>query len=203
MREKEMDRLMQHFNTYFQHRGEPKVIHPIVMEPHIDALLYEPNEVYPYWKLVTMGASDHRMRVPRGALGNRNEYIMFISPDEDMKDAEVAYWYFNRLMETASYSIDTGVPVSYGHSMEWQRDGEEEMVGAYLELPRLVEDTGILRCKLGFMKTAICLQVVLLTRAEIDRLLEIGPEAFSGYLYPEDLDAPYHFLCERSRSEKF
>lgn len=49
------------------------------MEPHIDALLYAPNEAYPFWKLVTAGASDYKMSAPRGALGKRNEYMMFMT----------------------------------------------------------------------------------------------------------------------------
>lgn len=48
------------------------MLHSVVMEPHIDALLYAPNEAYPFWKPVTAGASDYKMSSPRGALGKRN-----------------------------------------------------------------------------------------------------------------------------------
>lgn len=50
-------------------------------------------------------------------------------------------------------------------------------------------------------ETAVCLQVVLLNRAETDRLVEIGPELFSNFLYPDDGDR--HFICERKRRDKF
>lgn len=200
MTPREMDKLVQHFNTYFG-QSDPLVFHPFVADPHIDALLYAPNEAYPYWKLITMGASDYKMPASGKVLGKRNEYIMFIDPGEDMNNSEISNWYLNKLMEIAYYPVQSGTFISYGHSVEWAPDDDEEMVAAYLEMPQVVKDTGILRCKLGLMKTAICLQAVLLNRAETNRLLEIGSEQFSYFLYPEEGKA--HFLCERSRSDRF
>ena len=40
-----------------------------------------------------------------------------------------------------------------------------------------------------------------LTRQELDKLLCIGSEQFSYFLYPDEGKA--HYLCERTRSEKF
>lgn len=200
MNQKEMEKLTQHFDTYF-HQSDCSVLHPAAMNPHIDALLYKPNDRYPYWKLVSMGASDYKMPAPRNTLGNRNEYIMFIDPGEDMTNHEIADWYFKKLMEVACYPIFTNSFITYGHSVEWAPDDDEEMVAAYLEMPQMIENVGILRCKLGLMKTAVCLQVVLLNRKETQKLLETGPQQFSSYLYPDEGDP--HFLCERSRSDKF
>ena len=197
---KEMNLLTSHFDRYFQ-QTDCMVLHPEGMEPHIDALLYKPNEAFPFWKLVTMGASDYKMPAPKNALGNRNEYMMFIAPDVDMTDRETAGWYRNQLLTVALYPLSEKAFVSYGHSMQWRPEDGEEMAGAYLEMPQCIPDVGILRCKLGLFKTAVCLQVVLLNQAEIDRLLEIGSEEFSYFLYPEEGDP--HFLCERKRSEKF
>ena len=201
MKQKDMEKLIQHFNTYFR-QDDCTVFHPIVMEPHIDALLYKPIDAFPFWKLVTMGASVYRMSAPKYCLGNRNEYMMFIDADEDMENEEVRNQYVAYLMEVALYPIMNRCFISYGHSVEWAADGDEEMIGAYLEMPQIIEDTGVLRCKLGLMKTAVCLQVVLLTRNDINKLLEIGSEEFSNYLYPEN-DERRHFICELHRSEKF
>lgn len=200
MKQKEMEKLTQHFDTYF-HQSDCTVLHPIATEPHIDVLLYKPNEAYPYWKMVTMGASDYKMPAPRNTLGNRNEYIMFIDSGEDMTNPEIANWYYATLLEIAYYPISTKSFITYGHSVEWAANDDEEMVGAYLEMPQIVEDVGVLRCKLSPIKTVICLQVILLNREEIKKLLEIGPEQFSYFLYPEEGDC--HFLCERSRSDQF
>lgn len=201
MNVKEMDRLIKHFDTYFQ-QTDCDVLHPSDMNPHIDTLLYKPTDKLPYWKLVTMGASDYRMPVKKPALGDRNEYIMFIDPQEDLTDPAVVGRYAAYLMEVALYPISNRCYISYGHSVEWKPAEGEEMVCAYLEMPQLIEDPNIMRCKLGLMKTAICLQVVLLTREETDRLLKDGPESFSCYLYPED-GSPCHVICELHRTERF
>lgn len=76
------------------------------------------------------------------------------------------------------------------------------MVAAFIEFPQIIGTTAILKCKLGFMKTVTCLQVTLLNKEELEKLMEIGPVAFSDYLYPED-GSKAHFLTERHRSEKF
>lgn len=200
MTQKEMDKLTEHFNAYF-HQDDCMVLHPVAMEPHIDALIYAPNEDYPFWKLVTMGASDIKMNAPKGALGNRNEYMMFIDPEVDMNDSETANWFFAQLMEVALFPYAHGSFITFGHSIEWACEEGEEMTGAYIEMPQIIENVGILRCKLGVLKTAVCLQVILLNRAEVDKLLEIGPEQFSNYLYPESGDC--HFISERNRSSRF
>jgi len=200
MNTKEMDKLIKHFDTYFG-QSEPRVLHSDGMVPHIDVLVYSPNEKYPFWKLCTMGASDYKMPAPKQALGNRNEYMMFIAPEEDMTDKTAALWYVSQLLEVAMYGVSTKSFVTYGHSMEWPVEDGEEMVGAYLEMPQVIQDVGVLRCNLSFIKTTVCLQVVLLTREEINRLIEIGPEAFSYYLYPDEGKA--HFLSQRKRTEEF
>lgn len=200
MNTKEMERLTEHFDKYFE-QSDSVVIHPIVMSPHIDALLYKPNEKYPFWKLVSMGASDYKMPQPANNLGDRNEYIMMIDPKEDMNDPEVAAWYYSNLIEISVYPQTSKCAVSFGHSIEWKPKDNEEMVGAYIDFPQIIEDTGILRCKLGMFKTAICLMVILINRAEMDTLLEIGPNEFREYLFPDD-NAP-HFLCQRKRTESF
>lgn len=199
-----MDKLMAHCSHYFK-QGEPRVIHnPALTDPHIDVLLYEPCEAYPFWKMVTMGASDFKMPDAPKLLGNRNEYMIFVDASVDLEDRDVTEWYYNRLMEVAFYPIEADCCITYGHSLEWREYEEEpsDMVGAFIEMPQILEDIGSLKCKVGMFKTVTCLQAVLLTREEIDRLMEIGPEAFSEYLYPEE-EGPMHYLSERYRSDKF
>ena len=204
MKSSEMDKLIAHCSHYFK-QGEPRVIHnPTLTDPHIDVLLYEPSDAYPFWKMVTMGASDFKMPDAPKLLGNRNEYMIFVDVSVDLEDRDVTEWYYNRLMEVAFYPIEADCCITYGHSLEWGEYEEEpsDIVGAFIEMPQILEDIGALKCKVGMFKTVTCLQAVLLTRGEIDRLMEIGPEAFSEYLYPEEA-GPMHYLSERYRSEKF
>ncbi len=76
------------------------------------------------------------------------------------------------------------------------------MIAAFIEFPQIIGTTAVLKCKLGLMKTVACLQIVLLNKVELEKLLKIGPMAFSYYLYSED-SPQTHFLSERHRSEKF
>ena len=209
---RQMGKLTRHFDAYFG-QTDSLVLHP-TEDPdplHIDVLLYPPNAKYPFWKMATMGASDFNMPPAPHTLSRYNEYMMFMDKSEDFEDRETVGWYYNKLMMVAHYPVLEGIHVTYGHSFEWGLQEEEkvfdcetdedEMIGAFLELPQIIEDPGILRCKLGIFKTVACLQVVLLNRAEIDRLLEIGPQQFSEFLCPEQ--GRPHFLSQRHRSPQF
>lgn len=200
MNRNEMERLTAHFSRYFE-QDDPVVLHPAAMVPHVDILKYGPAGKYRFWKLATMGASDYRME-GRSSLGNRNEYMMFIDADENLDERETLDWYGARLLETALYPAENNGFLSVGHSVEWVPEAGEEMVGAFLDFPQIIEDPGILRCTLGLFKTAVCLQVTLLNRPEMERLLEIGPQQFSECLYP-DAEGPRHFLSQRERDAKF
>ncbi len=203
MKIKEMKKLTAHFDFYFKQTNS-LVFHPTVEGGlHIDVLLYSPNEAYPFWKLVTMGASDYKMPAPKNAgFGNRNEYIMFVDKDEDLTNEETVIKYVKYLIEIGNFAYMEKTYITYAHSMEWQPYENEEMVGAFIEFPQVLDSIDSLHCKLGLFKTVTCLQVVLLTRQELDKLFEIGAEEFSYFLYPDSDDLP-HFISELKRTEKF
>ena len=203
MKTKEMNKLIKHFDTYFE-QDDSTVIHPVVDNGlHIDVLMYKPNEKYPFWKLVTMGASDYKMPPIQNTVGLNNEYIMFVGSDIDLSDKDVLMWYYEKLLTVATFAYYNKTHITFAHSFEWENDDpDDEMIAAFIAFPQIIETTAILRCKLGLMKTVACLQVVLLNKEELKKLMEIGPISFSDYLYPED-DSKPHFLTERHRSEKF
>lgn len=203
MKKHEMKRLIRHFDQYFE-QNDSMVLHPIVDNGlHIDVLLYKPNEKYPFWKLVTMGASDYKMPPIPNTISQYNEYIMFVDESEDLNNKETVNWYYNKLVMIASFAHHNQTHITYGHSFEWENDdADDEMVAAFIEFPQVMESVGILRCKLGMFKTVACLQTVLLNKNDLDLLMKIGPQAFSEYLYPDN-DGKQHFLSERHRSEKF
>ena len=203
MKIREIDKIINHFDKYFE-QTDSMVIHPIVDNGfHVDVLLYKPNEKYPFWKLVTMGASDYKMPKISNTFGLFNEYIMFVDKEEDLNDREIVSWYHSKLVMIASYAKFYNTHVTYGHSFEWENDDpEEEMIAAFMEMPQVIPNVGILRCKIGMFKTVVCLQTVLLNKNDLNKLMEIGPQAFSNYLYPEN-DEKQHFLSERHRSGNF
>ena len=200
---KEMKKLKQHCDRFFEQRYT-KVLHPADSpDYHIDLLLYEPNDAYPFWKLVTMGAGDYKMPKIPNTVGDRNEYVMFISPLEDLKDPDLRLRYCEKLLSVATYAYYEGKHVTYGHSFRWENeDPEDEMIGAFLEFPQVMKSTDFLRCRLGLFKSVCILQPVLLNRSELDQLVQVGAQAFSEYLYPEDESRP-HFLSELKRSKIF
>lgn len=203
MNTKQMDRFICHCDKCFGKEVDC-VIHPTDMNGlHIDVLLYSPTEKYPYWKMVTMGASDYKMPRCKNTIAGRNEYIMLVDKDVDMKDEDVAFWYCQKLSMIASYSYTNKIHVTYGHSFEWQSETEtDEMIAAFLEFPPIF-DCEILHYKPGLFTDIACLLVVLLNKNDLNLLMEIGPEQFSYYLFPEGADKPAHFLSERNRSDKF
>ena len=203
MKIKEMDIITNHMDRYFE-QTDCVVIHPLVeSEFHIDVLLYKPSEKYPFWKLVTMGASDYKMPKIPNTLGRFNEYIMFVDKDEDLNGIEGVEWFREKLLMIASYAKYYNKHVTYGHSFEWKNDDpDDEMIAAFVGLPEIISDPEILYCKTGMFKTVVFLQAVLLNKNELNYLMEIGPQAFSNYLYPEG-NGKKHFLSERHRSEKF
>ena len=195
MKISEMKKITKHYDTYFQ-QTDCVVLHPCFDEEiHIDALLYKPDEFYPFWKLATMGAGDCAMK-GKNTLGNRNEYMLFIDPAVEMYDQETAAKYYDILIRTALFACKNNCFVSYGHSIEFTDENNATLAGVYLELPQAVMDTGILRCRLSPFKKVICLQVIPLDRQEFDQLLKVGSEEFSyTYTYPEQDEKP-HWLCK-------
>lgn len=203
MNVKNMDKITNHFCRYFKQQ-DCLVLHPIVeLNYHVDVLLFKPNEEYPFWKLATMGASDYKMPRIQRTVGRFNEYIMFVDKDVNLEDKETVLWYANKLTMIASYAYYNKCHITVGHSMEWENEGDDEMVAAFIDMPQIIEDTRILHCKLGAFKTVGCLQTVLLNQSELETLMKVGPYSFSNYLYPDYVERRPHFLSERKRSDKF
>lgn len=104
MKTKEMEKFMNHCDFYFE-QNDSVILHPIVDGgQHIDVLLYKPNDKYPFWKLVTMGASDYKMPVTHNTVGQYNEYMMFVDSDVDLNDKNVLIWYYNKLLLVAGFA---------------------------------------------------------------------------------------------------
>lgn len=119
--------------------------------------LYEPNQKYPFWKLVTMGASDYKMPKIPNTIGLFNEYIMFVDRDVDLKDKEVLNWYHNKLIMIATYAYYSKTHITYAHSLEWKNEfPDDEMIAAFIEFPQVIENAGVLRCRVGMFKKIAC-----------------------------------------------
>lgn len=191
-----MDRFIDHLDRYFE-QSEPTVFHNDGMKnPHIDILCYKPTIKYPFYKLVTMGASDYKLS-KKDTIGRYNEYMIFV--DKEITNDEMI-WYLDLLLMIALFPFETHESLSYGHSLELPEDKLGNMKGAIITMPMIIEDAGILNCKLGFKKVK-CLQIITLTEEELDYKLKYGFEAIEIKFYPED-EKEAHYLTERVRSFK-
>ena len=139
-----MNKLIKHFDLYFE-QNDSIVIHPIVdYGLHIDVLMYTPNEKYPFWKLVTMGASVYKMPPVQKTVGLYNEYMMFVDSEIDLTNKEVLMWYYEKLLNVATFAYYNNTPVTFAHSIEWKNeDPDDEMVAAFVEFPQIIETTEI------------------------------------------------------------
>ena len=137
----EIEKITRHYDKYFQ-QDNCIVLHPKEAKLHIDAVLYAPTEHYPFWKFATVGACDYKMK-GKNSLSNRNEYMLFIDPSVDMNDKLTAIKYYDLLVKTALFPYYNNTLISYGHSLEFADENLTGVVGAFLELPQAIDDTGL------------------------------------------------------------
>lgn len=172
MQSSAMDRWTNHCGFYFKQdpRTESMVLHPENPRiPHIDMLLFKPRKFYPFYKLCTMGASGYKLPL---TFCQRNEFVMFLSPEEDLK--KNLPWYSDVLLSFALYPMENHMALSWGHSILWGRQPDTDMQGAYLDLPYPIEGSGFFSCSLGPFRKTQCLQVTLLTEEETQKLISLG-----------------------------
>ena len=201
MDQKEEKRFIKHCEKYFGQKCKSRLCQQGNYEAEIDVLLFEPNKKYPFWKMVTIGASDYQMpQTENMFLPNRNEYMIFFDKyvivDEQRTDW---HWYYEFLMRTATYAYFNKCYVSFAHSIDINTREQTDMSAAVILLPEIIQDSKILKCKLGKDKVCACLQVMPITDEELDRKLKFGAQKFIDVFYPEQ-GMPM-FLAEKKRTK--
>lgn len=185
MKKKEMDKLINHFEYYFDQECN-NVYHDVSnRDLHIDILIFAPNDKYPFYKLVTMGASDYSMPKIPSTLSNRNEYMLFLSKQIDLKSDEFQ-WHLNFLSYMARYAYYENTHISVGHVIDLLPNFHPIFKSGFVLFPQIVEDSFILRCQLGMFKTCTCLEVLPITSQEVTLHLNEGPKKLHDYFYPEN-----------------
>ena len=183
MKKREMDNLIEHLKYYFN-QSINKVFHDSYNDFHVDILLFEPNEKYPFYKLVSMGASSYAMEKTSSLLPNRNEYMLFLSPDINI-DSDNFKWYLNFLSYISKYAYYEKANISVGHTIELEPNSHPIFKHSFVLFPQIIEDSWVLKCNLGWFKSCACLQVIPITEDEYQKNISIGPDAFHDIFYPE------------------
>lgn len=210
MNQKKFDKLYKHYVKYFNATEEPRIFHPHTKpgELHVDIVLIKPSEAFPFQVLATIGASDIRLKKDPRTISDRNEYVAFVPADWDMTAPENV-WVLNLLGATAQYPKETGELITYSHTIDCSAILEDlqsddfNMTAVGLLFPE-VTASGVLRCKTGLFENVTILQMMPLTRAEMDEIIarrEKGTPDWADMFYPED-DTAYNqmpFLCARKR----
>ena len=150
MKSKRQQKLYDHYKTVF---GEDPIfslklkknVLPTDMKP-ITTLVFKPTDEMPFWKLCTIGASDYLM--PERDIGfgrkanRRNEYMMLISPDVDIRnpsddeDAPTDWLSLNSLLwATAEYAFNEKDNITVSDTIDMGIDGK--YCGAVLLLPEI------------------------------------------------------------------
>ena len=200
-----MERIKEHFEHSFEQPLDC-IFHSVnKSDIHIDILCFKPTELYPFWKIVTMGASDIVMPFKDNYGSKRNEYMMFVDKNVDLlNDYE---WYVNWLCLTVEYTLIDKQFITFNHSIEIPNIANGgDMKGVIILLPAILYDGNVLHCKLGLFKQATCLQVMPITQSEIDGMHANGYEWLVSRFYPfiygddEHQNDEEHYLAEKTRT---
>ena len=199
--------LEKHYAKYFEVIDPDKeitVLHPLADDGwHVDVAIYHANKNRPFQILATMGASDFAMPGRYGELTNRNEYITFAPADWDFDD-ERYRWLADWLFTVAHYPRLSGEGVTYAHTLDMTQVRDEQpgedfnMTAVQIMFPQ-VFDTGVLRARLGLLRTATILHMMPITGAELHEVREGGNlEAVIDRVYSDE-PGNMNFLSARFR----
>ena len=79
---------------------------------------------------------------------------------------------------------------------------QDTMQGVILLFPEVIEDTSILQCRMGLGRNVTCLQVMPVTKRELERRID-GTDADDDWLYSQfyhhDPMRPDRFIAQRER----
>jgi len=207
MKMSHFDVLDKHYTKYFEVIDPDKevtILHPLADDGHhVDIAIFRANKNRPFQILATMGASDYAMPGKYGSLTNRNEYITFAPADWDFNDEKYS-WLPDWLFTVAHYARLSGEGVTYAHTLEMTKvveakpTGDFNMTAVQIMFPQAI-DAGVLRAKLGLLRTATILHMMPITEAELHEVREGGNlEAVMDRIYGEDA-GEFDFLAALHR----
>ena len=159
-----------------------KEVLPDDMKP-ITTFVFKPTDELPFWKLCTIGASDSLM--PERDIGfgrkanRRNEYMMLISPDVDIRnpsddeDAPTDWLSLNSLLwATAEYAFNEKDNITVSDTLDMGIDGKYR--GVVLLLPEVFKTPRIVKCYISKNQYISIFQVMPVTKEQLSKKLKKG-----------------------------
>lgn len=168
---KEMEKIMAYLDKYLEQEDCLVLnMNNDGLEMYVEVLLYEPTEKYPFWKLITLGASDYKMPRKTKSKARRNEYMLFVDGSVDLMVPKTLQWYYLQLLKIASHAQFRETHLTAGDCVEWLEEEGSAVVGAHLSVPAIIQGgKGHVFCPRLFKKI-VFLQALLATREELDSL---------------------------------
>lgn len=202
MNTKEMDKFISHCDFYFEQQCDT-ILNGVLEEDnrHVDVLVYEPNEKYPFWKLVTMGFSDYKMPYIKNPLPRRNEYAIFFDKSITVSKMDKEWlFYLNTLMVTGNAAYCNKEHVTFCHDIQFEMENSD-MVATLIMFPEIIENVNVLRCKLGLFKSCAIFQVMPITKEELELDYEKGADwLINNRFYTDENMDKCHYLAEQKRT---
>lgn len=164
-------------------------------------VLFNPTEKYPYYKLCTCGLSEFVM--PFDSLRKddaRNEFIIFFDKDTKIDDNDEDFSFFKNVLKVAvTKEVESNEFISYGHDIRYNYFNDSNMNGILLMFPEMF-NTGLLRCNIGFKKSARILLLMPITNDELSIAYEKDGHTLihQRFLYGSN-KAEWNYLAKRNR----
>lgn len=168
---KEMEKIMAYLDKYLEQEDCLVLnMNNDGLEMYVEVLLYAPTEKYPFWKLITLGASDYKMPRKAKSRARRNEYMLFVDGSVDLMVPKTLQWYYLQLLKIASHAQFHETHLTAGDCVEWLGEEGSAVEGAHLSVPAIIQGgKGHVFCPRLFKKI-VFLQALLATREELDSL---------------------------------
>lgn len=167
-------KLYEHYTGIFQQKPAfglqlKKSLLPEGLKP-ITTHVFRPTKKMPFWKLCTIGASDYLM--PERDIGwgrkanRRNEYMMLVSPEVEIKESSKDWFSLNSLLwATAQYPFNVRENLTVSDTIDMKLKGK--YCGTVLLLPEAFKSPSIVKCYISKHKFISIFQVMPITREQL------------------------------------
>lgn len=182
----------QHAEYYFA-QSIDWVFHELVSEYiHLDLLVFNPTEAFPFYRVLTSGMSDRKMKLFPGEEEKFAEQYMelMITLPANWKinhknwEDEKWYWPIRMLKQVARYPHQYNTRLGYAHTLQIPAGPFDGVI----VLPTLMTEEAFSTLQVGSEKTIHFYSIWPLFKAELDYKLEKGFEAFVDLVNENELN---------------
>lgn len=168
--------LLEHYNKSFRQKPALSLTAgPEAGQCPIETLVYRPTKANDFWKLCTIGASDHEMPERDIGLGReasrRNEYVMFVDPRMEISRRRTEWLALHSILQlVAQYTAQCSRNVTVSDTLEFTDDFGHRRC-AVLLLPEAMKRPDLVKCYTSKNKFITIYQVMPITARQLDEKL--------------------------------